>query len=72
LIYGYHRELADDDSIEVGNSVLVSVGRDNHTAIVEVVNIEYFSEEEAPLPVRKTKHIIWKCTNADFAPPKEV
>lgn len=58
--------LADDDSIEVGDSVLVPAGKDNHTAIVEVVNIEYFSEKEAPLPVRKTKHIIRKCTDDDF------
>ncbi|HEX3076132.1 MAG TPA: hypothetical protein VHQ24_04635, partial [Lachnospiraceae bacterium] len=58
--------LADDDSIEVGDYVLVPAGKDNHTAIVEVVNIEYFSETEAPLPVEKTKHIIRKCTEADF------
>lgn len=62
--------LADDDNIEIGDFVMVPVGKDNHTVIVEVVNIEYFSEEEAPLPVEKTKHIIRKCTDDDFDPPK--
>lgn len=56
----------------VGDFVLVPAGKDNHTAIVEVINIEYFSEEVAPLPVGKTKHIIRKCTDDDFDPPKEV
>ncbi len=64
--------LADDDSIEVGDSVLVPAGKDNHTSIVEVLNIEYFSEKDAPLPVGKTKHIIRKCTDDDFDQQKEV
>lgn len=34
-----------------------------YEVVVEVVNIEYFSEENAPLPVEKTKKIIRKCTN---------
>ena len=35
----------DDDSIEIGDFVLVPAGKDNHEAVVEVVNIEYFDEE---------------------------
>jgi hypothetical protein len=70
--YKSYYYLADDDSIKIGDSVLVPAGKDNHTAIVDVVNIEYFSEEEAPLPVGKTKHIIRKCTDDDFDPQKEV
>lgn len=58
--------LTDDDSIEIGDLVLVPAGKDNHAAIVEVVKIEYFSEENAPLPIEKTKQIIRKCTDDDF------
>ena len=65
---GYKRYyyIADDDEIEVGDYVIVPAGKDNHHAIVEVVDIEYFSEEDAPLPVDKTKHIIRKCTDDDM------
>lgn len=58
--------LTEDDSIEVGDFVLVPVGKDNHEAVVEVVNIEYFSEENIPLPIEKTKKIIRKCKAEDF------
>ncbi len=58
--------LTEDDSIEVGDFVLVPVGKDNHEAVVEVVNIEYFSEENIPLPIEKTKKIIRKCKDEDF------
>lgn len=67
--YKSYYYLADDDNIEIGDLVLVPAGKDNHTAIVKVANIEYFSEEEAPLPVEKTKRIIRKCTDDDFGPP---
>ena len=59
--YKTYYYLTDDDSIEIGDSVLVPAGKDNHEGIVEVVNIEYFSEENVPLPVEKTKKIIQKC-----------
>ncbi len=45
-----------------------TTGNDNHEAVVEVVNIEYFSEENVPLPVEKRKRIIGKCTDEDFDP----
>lgn len=32
----------------------------NHEAVVEVEEIEYFSEEDVPLPIEKTKRIIRK------------
>ena len=50
--------ISDDDTIEIGDLVIVPVGKDKHTATVEVVNIEYFSEENAPFPIEKAKHII--------------
>lgn len=64
--YKSYYYLTDDDGIEVGDCVIVPAGKDNHEAVVEVVNIEYFTEENVPLPVDKTKRIIRKCTDDDF------
>ena len=64
--YKSYYYLADDDSIEVGDSVLVPAGKDNHEVIVEVVDVEYFSEENVPLPIEKTKKIIRKCMEEDL------
>ncbi len=63
--------LTEDDSIEVGDFVIVPAGKDNHEAIVEVVDIEYFNENNVPLPVAKTKHIIRKCVDEDFDLPEQ-
>ena len=49
--YKSYYYLTNDDSIEVGDFVIVPAGKDNHEAVVEVVNIEYFSEENVPLPI---------------------
>lgn len=68
--YKSYYYLTDDDSIEIGDFVLVPAGKDNHEAVVEVVNIEYFSEENVPLPIEKTKRIIRKCTDDDFNLPE--
>lgn len=67
--YKSYYYLTDDDSIEIGDFVLVPAGKDNHEAVVEVVNIEYFSEENVPLPIEKTKKIIRKYTDNDFKLP---
>ena len=64
--------ITDDDSIEIGDYVVVPAGKDDHHAVVEVVNIEYFTEDDAPLPLNKTKRIIRKCTDDDFPPPEVV
>lgn len=69
--YKSYYYLTDDDSIEVGDFVLVPAGKDNHNAVVEVVNIEYFNKENVPLPLEKTKRIIRKCTDDDFDLPVE-
>jgi hypothetical protein len=58
--------LTDDDALKVGDFVIVPVGHDGHTAVVEVVDIEYYSEEHAPFPINKMKRIIRKCSNEDF------
>lgn len=67
--YKSYYYLIEDDSIEMGDFVLVPVGKDNHEVVVEVVNIEYFNEENVPLPIEKTKRIIRKCTDEDFDLP---
>lgn len=49
--------MTEDESIEIGDFVLVPAGKDNHEAVVEVVNIEYFSEENLPLPIEKQRKL---------------
>lgn len=68
--YKSYYYLTDDDSIEVGDFVLVPAGKDNYEAVVEVANIEYFNEENVPLPFEKTKRNIRKCTDDDFDLPE--
>ncbi|MFR9542531.1 MAG: hypothetical protein SNH27_10805 [Rikenellaceae bacterium] len=58
--YKTYYYLTDDDGIEIGDFVVVPAGRDNHETIAEVKKIEYFSEENAPFPVTKTKWMIRK------------
>ncbi len=65
--YKSYYYLTDDDSIAIGYFVLVPAGKDNHNAVVELVNVEYFSEDNVPLPIEKTKRIIRKCIDEDFA-----
>lgn len=69
--YKSYYYIADEDNIRVGDRVIVPVGRDNHHSAAEVVKVEYFAEDDVPLPLGRTKHIIRKCTDEDFVPPKE-
>ena len=62
--------IADEDNISVGDYVIVPVGKDNHHSVAEVVKVECFAEEDVPLPIDRTKHIIRKCTDEDFDPPE--
>lgn len=50
--------LVEDDSYEVGDTVLVPAGPDNHEALVRIVDKNYYSKEDAPFPVEKAKWII--------------
>lgn len=68
--YKSYYYIADDDDISVGDYVVVPVGKDNHHSTAEVVKVEYFAEEDVPLPLDRTKHIIRKCTDNDFDPPE--
>jgi len=58
--------LADDATFAIGDFVIVPVGDDGHSAIVEVVNIEYFQEDNVPFPLDEIKRITRKCADGDF------
>lgn len=60
--YKSYYYLTDDDGIKVNDFVIVPAGKDNHEEIVKVVDIEYFNDDNVPLPIDKIKHIIRKCT----------
>lgn len=64
--YNTYDYLTDDDSIEVGDLVIVPVGKDNHQVVVEVVKIRYYQENKVPYPIDKTKKIIRKYTEEEF------
>lgn len=59
----------EDDTLEIGDDVLVPVGNDGHTAIVKIVNIEYFAGDKVPFSLDKAKSIIGKCTEEELNPP---
>ncbi len=52
--------LTDDETIEIGDYVRVPVGEHGRTAIVEVVDVEYFEENNTPMSLDKVKTIIEK------------
>ena len=57
--------LTDDESICVGDYVIVPVGKDNHEEVVQVVDIEYY-QEDTPFPLEKTKKIIAKYQDVEL------
>ena len=58
--------LTDDDSIEVGDQVVVPAGSDNHEAIVIVNSIEYYTGDNTPFPVDKMKMILRRYEKEDL------
>lgn len=62
----YYR--TDDNRLKIGDLCIVAAGKDNHQAIVRIEKIEFFSEDNVPLPIDKTKMIIRKCTEDDLRP----
>lgn len=60
--------LTEDDTLEIGDFVIVPVGRNNLTSIVKIVNIEYFPEDKIPFPFDKVKRVIRECIDEDFDP----
>ncbi|WP_295731853.1 hypothetical protein [uncultured Limosilactobacillus sp.] len=57
--------LTDDDSINVGDWVRVPVGDDDHEAIVQVTDKNYYQKSEVPYPLNKIKTIIQKVSNPE-------
>ena len=55
----YHYR-TDDDSIHVGDEVVVPVGRNGEKKIVRVAEKLYCTEDNAPFPPKNTKRIIGK------------
>lgn len=66
----YYR--TEDTTLQIGDSVLVPVRSASETAIAEVVKIEYFAEEDAPLPLERVKSVIRRCTDEDLFAFQEV
>lgn len=50
--------LTDDDSITVGDYVVVPVGEDNERQIVEVTGKHYYQRDEVPYPLDRIKKVI--------------
>ena len=48
------------------DEVVVPAGKDNHPAIAEIVDVEYFSPDAVPFPIEKTKVILRRCTEEDY------
>ena len=57
----YYYRAREEDDIEVGDRVEVPVGEWGHETTATVMDVEYFLEDEVPLPVESTKYIIRKC-----------
>jgi hypothetical protein len=65
----YYR--TEDDTLQIGDSVLVPVKSAGETAVAEIIKIEYFAEEELPLPLERMKVIIRRCTDEDITVHQE-
>jgi len=52
--------LTDDDSIQVGEQVVVPVGEEGAERIVRVSKKQYFQADKLPMPLEKVKSIIGK------------
>lgn len=52
--------LADSDDYCEGDLVVAPAGPENREAVVRIESIEYYSEDEAPFPVDRAKHILRK------------
>lgn len=50
----------DDESIDVGDQVIVPVGDDGAERIVDVVNVRKYTEDNLPMPLNRVKSIIGK------------
>ena len=51
----YYR--TEDESIELGDTVIVPVGKDNQPTPATVVEVGFYGKDEVPFPLEKTKRI---------------
>ena len=61
----HYHYLTDDDSITIGDYVVVPVGVENKESVAKVVSVEKHLRISAPFPVEKTKKIIGKYVKND-------
>lgn len=52
--------LTDDDTIQIGDQVVVPVGSNGTERIVEVVKKEYYAADAVPMPIEKVKSVVSK------------
>ena len=50
--------ISDDPSLEEGDLVRVPVGEHGRTSVVEIVDVEFFKDDEVPMPLNRVKKII--------------
>ncbi len=60
----YHYR-TDDETIQIGDKVIVPVGQDNEERVGTVVSIEKHMRVSVPFPIEKTKTIIRKCDDEE-------
>lgn len=58
--------ITNDEDIKIGQYVLAPAGPKNMPTLANVVNVEYFTADDAPIPVDKTKRIIRKVTKEEI------
>ena len=56
--YKSYYYLTDDETLEEGDLVKVPVGNNGRMGIAEIVEIEYYNEDEVPMSLEKVKKII--------------
>ena len=58
--------IADSEELNIGDFVDVPVGKEGKVSVGKIVDMDFYTEIEAPLAVEKTKHIIGKHEKSDF------
>ena len=64
--------VTEDDTLKVGDKVVVAVGDESHLAIAKIIRIDYFPEDQVPFPINRTKPILRKCTKDELHPPQPI
>lgn len=64
--YKNYYYITDDDSLNVGDFVLVPAGDLNKQTVAQINSKGYYSLENIPYPLNKIKKIIRRCSLSDF------